>query len=450
MNLTIHRGTNEIGGTCVELSTKNTKILLDFGTPLMNETGGDFNEKILEGQEVSELIKKGTLYPIEGLYNDGTKPRVDAILISHSHKDHYGFLKYANPEIPVYISNGAMSLIDVLNVFIMKEHRVTISNPKTIKDRTPFTIGDFEITPYIVDHSGFEAMSFHVKDKTNKRSIFYSGDFRATGWKRKLFDMFIANPPKGVDYLLLEGTMIDREEGLYPDEPSVRDKMIEILETKDKNIVFAYCSGQNIDRIVAFYKAVRTTGALFVIDAYTACVLNALKSSNSSIPQIDWKDIRVYIANYFGKGDKYVNRINESQLKGFIPCLGRRKIGNRDLSNTKRKVLMLMRNTMIPVVSRISGINGSNLVYSQWDGYIKKDNKDTRKFKDFVSRYNLNVEKVHTSGHATEDKLIKLAKAINPSKKIIPIHTRPKSSQSIQRLFGDKAMSLDNGKPLKI
>jgi ribonuclease J len=37
MNLTIHRGTNQIGGTCIELQTANTRILIGFGMPLIFE-----------------------------------------------------------------------------------------------------------------------------------------------------------------------------------------------------------------------------------------------------------------------------------------------------------------------------------------------------------------------------------------------------------------------------
>jgi len=450
MQITIHRGAHEIGGTCIELKTQNTKILLDFGMPLTDGLGSDFDDKKLKNKSVDGLIKECVLYPIEGLYKD-TTPQVNAILISHSHKDHYGFLRYANPAIPVYISEGAKKLIDVLNIFVRKEDRYIISNFRIIKDREPFEIGDFKIIPYIVDHSGFEAMAFHIVDKTNGKSIFYSGDFRATGWKHRLFDKFISKPPKNIDYLLMEGTMIDREEGSYPDEPAVLNKMIQILNDTDKNIVFTYCSAQNIDRIVTFYKAIRETGALFVIDPYTACVLNSLKSSHSSIPQFDWKDIMVYMANYFRKdngGDIYIKKIDESALKGFIPLLGKRKIKNYDLSRINRKVLMLMRNTMIPVVGRISGISGSKLVYSQWDGYLRKDDRSARQFKSFVSKNHLDVEYVHTSGHAVKGRLMELAKAVAPKEKIIPVHT--KSPESFRQYFGNNVLMLANGKTLEI
>ncbi len=34
MTLTIHRGTHEIGGSCVEICSDKTKILIDLGMPL--------------------------------------------------------------------------------------------------------------------------------------------------------------------------------------------------------------------------------------------------------------------------------------------------------------------------------------------------------------------------------------------------------------------------------
>jgi ribonuclease J len=224
--------------------------------------------------------------------------------------------------------------------------------------------------------------------------------------------------------------------------------MIEILNNADKNIVFAYCSAQNIDRIVTFYKAIRKTGALLVIDPYTACVLNTLKASHSSIPQFDWNSIRVYISNYFGKGDIYIKKINESGLKGIIPSLGKRKIKDRELSHINRKILMLMRNTMIRAVERISGIKGSKLIYSQWDGYLKKDTPNSRRFKAFIERYNLSMEFVHTSGHATRNRLEQFARAVNPKEKIIPVHTQ--SPESFRHYFGDNVLILVNGKMLEI
>ena len=289
-------------------------------------------------------------------------------------------------------------------------------------NRKSFDIGDLRITPYLVDHSAFDAMSFRVTEKTSGKNIFYTGDFRAAGWKAKLFDRFVKDPPKGVDSLIIEGTMMGREAGKYPDEQNVLDKMIDILRETDNKVTFACCSGQNIDRIVTFYKAARRTKSLLVIDPYTACVLNAIKSPHNHIPQMNWDSIRVFVANYYGRGDVYVSKISDSALKGLLPDIGRAKIKPMDFSGLEKKALVLMRGSMIPAIEKIPGIKGSRMVYSQWHGYLKKNNADAGIFKDFVSKYDMRLEHIHTSGHATVNKLKEFAAALKP-KQIIPIHT---------------------------
>ncbi len=90
MKLIIHRGTQEIGGSCVELSAANTRILIDFGMPLVDKKREKFDSAILKGKSVEELKSLSILPEIKGLYKDEEKS-IDAILISHSHLDHYGF-----------------------------------------------------------------------------------------------------------------------------------------------------------------------------------------------------------------------------------------------------------------------------------------------------------------------------------------------------------------------
>lgn len=446
MRINIHRGADEIGGTCVEVSAGNTRVLLDFGMPLTDGKGGAFDEKALEGKSIRQLIQEKVLYPIKGLYTDEV-PSVDAILISHSHKDHYGFLKYAHPSIPVYMSSGAEKLISVLNIFIRKESRIVVPQANLVRDRVPFDIGGFLITPYLVDHSAFDAMSFLVEEKATGKRLFYTGDFRAAGWKDKLFDRFVARPPQRVDWLLMEGTMIGREAGKYPKEQDILDRMVEILRETNGKVVFACCSGQNIDRIVTFYKAARRTGSLLVIDPYTACVLKALENPKNKIPQIDWSSVRVFIADYYGHGDIYVSKIRDSAFKGLIPGLGRAKITPHDFPSLEQKAILLMRNTMIPALQKIPAIKGSKLVYSQWRGYLDKGDDRTGKLKSFIGDYALDLEPVHTSGHATVDKLKEFVSAVRPSR-IIPVHTQHPGK--FEEIFGSQVVLLPNGQVLDL
>src|SRR4030042_740464 len=105
MKLTIHRGSKEIGGTCVELQSGASRILIDFGLPLVDEQMERFDSKKIKGKSKDDLIASGVLPDIKGLY-EGEHPGVDAVLLSHPHQDHYGLLSFINRDIPIYLSRG--------------------------------------------------------------------------------------------------------------------------------------------------------------------------------------------------------------------------------------------------------------------------------------------------------------------------------------------------------
>ncbi len=48
MFVKIHRGTKEIGGSCVEVWTEKGRLVLDIGTPLMEKGGGEIDEEKLK------------------------------------------------------------------------------------------------------------------------------------------------------------------------------------------------------------------------------------------------------------------------------------------------------------------------------------------------------------------------------------------------------------------
>lgn len=443
MRIIIHRGTHQIGGSCVELETGDTRILLDFGMPLQDASGTDFSA--LDSKSLQGLIDEKVLFDIPGLYR-GADPSVDAVLISHSHKDHYGFLPYINPKVPVYLSKGAYELVRALNVFLPESKRTSISAPIFLRHNRSVRIGGFSIAPYLVDHSGFDAMGFLINETATGKTILYTGDFRAGGWTKRRYDDFIDKPPARVDCLLMEGTMLAREGGKYPDEPAVVQGVIEAIQKSANTVIPVYCSGQNIDRIVSLYKAARKAKAMLVVDPYTAYMLKVAGDISKSIPQIEWDDIRVFVANY-GRGDIYISKIAKSEREKMMISLGRKKIKAFDFTGLKQKSLLLMRNTMIPVVEKIPQIKGSSLIYSQWEGYIKRDTPDARKFREFIRRNNLNIEYVHTSGHATLEKLKKFAAKMN-ARQIVPIHTE--YPNRFKEHFGSAVVCYNDGQSFEV
>ena len=438
MLLTIHRGTKEIGGSCVEIQSGDSRVLIDFGMPLVDKNRERFDSASIAGKSIEELKKAETLPDIKGLYKD-EQPQIDAILISHSHLDHYGLLDFANNKIPVYISRGAKELVKVTNIFLNKNIKLT--DTRIIKHKSPFHIKGFKITPYLVDHSAFDAMAFLIEAEGKR--VFYSGDFRASGWKKSLFDRFIKNPPKNVNCLLMEGTTIERQDGVFADEPAVLSSIQKVLGKPETNVLLAYCSGQNIDRIVTFYKAVRHAKATLIIDPYIATVLHVLKNERNTIPQLDWDNIKVLIGNYRGYGDIYINKIVKSNFKYLTFDIGRHKVKTWEVG--REKCIVLMRDSMIPLVERIPGVKGTTLIYSQWKGYIR-DKKKARAFWAFVDTNNLTVEYIHTSGHAVLNDLQRFAKALSP-KYLVPIHTFEAARYSD---FFENVKQMDDAEPFTI
>ena len=78
----------------------------------LEENGERFDIRKYKHLSEPDLVKEGKLPDVKGLYKwDTESKRIDAILISHSHQDHYGYLSYVNPAIPIYASEGCKELM---------------------------------------------------------------------------------------------------------------------------------------------------------------------------------------------------------------------------------------------------------------------------------------------------------------------------------------------------
>ena len=407
MQIIIHRGTKEIGGTCVELKANNSHIIVDLGIPLVsNRKGQPFDSKALDGKSVKQLLNLGILPAVTGLYA-GDDPRVDAVLISHSHLDHYGLLRYVHPDIPIYLSEGARELIGVSDIFT--PHRTGELNVRIVSNGKKVKVAGFEITAFLVDHSAFDALAFLIE--SDGARVFYSGDFRGHGRKSTLFVKMVESPPRDIDCLLMEGSMLGRGEQTYKDEIAVERGIKDVLEGK-RNIAFLFASSQNIDRLVSAYKACRKTGSTFVIDLYTAFILHRLGANTKSLPQFNWPNVRVKFFKF------HADKIAETEHEKLLYLFNQRKIEMEEINRTKEKVFMILRdNSLFPrVIGHIHPSKGAVIVYSMWEGYLSD------KFREYCRKKSIAIKQIHTSGHATLQDLKAFAGAVKPNT-LIPIHT---------------------------
>ncbi len=427
MKLTIYRGAKEVGGTCIELQAGNSRILIDFGLPLVDENKKQFDSKKIKNKSKEDLIKSGALPDIKGLYK-GEQPAFDAILLSHPHQDHYGLLSFVNHQIPIYMSAGCKELIKVSRYF--NQTQFEPDNVIVVDKWRPFTKGNFIITPYLVDHSGFDALAFLIESEGKR--IFYSGDFRGHGRKRVLFNNMLKNPPKDIDYLILEGTTLGRQNGQYHYETDIENELIRLLRD-NRSLFFIACSSQNIDRLVSIYRACKKTNCIFVIDPYTAFVLDSLKKLSSKIPQFDWgKNIKVFFAP-----SSYANKMAEDKTLFKFKSA---KISFEQIQSKRDQIIIKDSYSTRMYFTKKNGLTGATLIYSMWDGYLPEA-------EPFWDKYKVPIVKLHTSGHACIEDLQKFVKAINPTY-IIPNHTF--FPEKYLELFGAKTRIIKDKETVEI
>ena len=120
MKFKIHRGTKEIGGSCVEVWTETTRILLDFGMPLVEKDGKEFNFGKYKTSTPFELVQKGVLPGINGLY-DNSDSLIDGVIISHPHQDHYGLSNFINDNVQYHLGQASHKIIELNNLFTSQE-----------------------------------------------------------------------------------------------------------------------------------------------------------------------------------------------------------------------------------------------------------------------------------------------------------------------------------------
>ena len=207
--------------------------------------------------------------------------------------------------------------------------------------------------------------------------------------------------------------MIGREEGQHQDENSVEQAIYDVIADQ-QSYVFIFCSSQNLDRLVSVYRAVKKACKTLVIDLYTAFVLDKLSSiPSSSIPQFDWKEIRVLYA--YSHARKLAEYDRELLYK-----YRRAKIEWEEMKATPQGMVILSKDNFYfrrIILPKLGAGSGAKAIYSIWHGYLERTD-----LAQFLESHDIKLMEIHTSGHAYVEDLRKLACAMNP-RNLVPIHT---------------------------
>ena len=389
MTLTIHRGTHEIGGSCVEIRTDKAKILIDLGMPL------DYDKRSGEEQE---LIRRNA--------TEWCKD-VDAVFLSHAHADHYGLFGLLEKDTPTYATEETFAMIALDGIF--GTDKSSHLKRYAMQSYKSYQVGDISVTCYPVDHSAYGACSLLLE--ADGKRILYSGDIRRHGAKAVLYKRL----PKDVDYLILEGTNVTRCSH-NPTERDVEEAIIQAFDSAPEALHLIWCSSKNIDRICAIFRACKRRNKELLIDPYVANVLSKVADINSKIPSVGTsKSMKIFFPQ------SITTKLCQQDKNRFICALkpAANKVTYEDISKTPGQYVMIVRPSLLDFLQRISA-KQIHLIKSIWRGYW--GNADVANFRRWAEENCEQITDIHSSGHADTKSLQHIVRHIQP-KSIVPIHT---------------------------
>lgn len=393
----IHRGGNQIGGCITEITTAQSRILIDLGSNLPGS-----NAKELSAEQIAEVTSGA-----------------DAVFYTHYHGDHVGLFRFVPDSIPQYIGEGALEIMkckyEVLSRHENKEQELfAINRMKTYQANSPMQIGDIRITPYYCCHSAFDAYMFKIE--TQGKVILHTGDFRRHGYLGKALDGVLKKYIGQVDILITEGTMLSRSREKVLPESAIQQNAIEVL--KRHKYVFALCSSTDMERLASFHAACQKTARVFCCDGYQKSILDVF------------------------------TKHTEAKLLQFTDTF---KLTDYKARNVKHKLknegfLMPVRGSQLNLIKAMMQVYDDEpayLIYSMWQGYHngKEENRipaviEIRKL--FGSRiFDGTKDGFHTSGHADVQTLRHLCQLVRPRMGVVFIHKEAQTSGKALHLSSD-------------
>ena len=422
----------QIGG-CVtvitaEVEGKIHRIMIDYGSSLDgSDTADDFKD----------------------LWENNPP---EAVFFTHYHGDHVGRLMEIPEDVPIYMGDTARKVMINIQEALTKIpddveadiHRKELAllmddeRVKTFKWNGKFfdhiELPGFKIEPYSVDHSAYDAYMFLVEvaddSKPNgKKVILHTGDFRGHGRRgNRTLDVikwYVHKDGRKVDVLVSEGTMMSRLDEKVMSEPEMQVEAYKYL--KQHKYAFLICSSTNLDSLASFYQAAQSAASpfgryLYTYNSYYEKQLRTFSETAGNFSEVyQFHNVHKLDLNKELKTDRWSKTQKElMEYTGFLAVIKPEewceKYIDAFIADYKAGIIDEM-----PV-----------LIYSMWDGYVDNDNKAKKQeWIDFLDRQvakGVEVNHLHTSGHATAEMIKDMIIAVDPREEIIPIHTECKEA----------------------
>ena len=424
-------GFKEVGRSSMLLQTPNSRVLLDCGVNVAapdNKTAFPY----LTAPEFS----------IEEL---------DAVIISHAHLDHCGFVPYLyhyGYEGPVYCTTPTRDLTTLLQLdhidiaqregnplpFSVKDIHKAIKNTLTldygeVTDISP----DIRLTLHNAGHILGSAIShMHIGD--GAYNLVYTGDFKYE--PSRLLEPATIRFPRA-ETVIMESTYGGKED-VQPSRNSAEKEMMKTiyktLKRGGKVLVPVFAVGRAQELMVVLEEYMRH-GMIDEVPIYIDGMIWEATAIHTARPEYLSKDLRdqifhmgrnPFVSDMFEKVQNYNQRkeIVESPEPAIILSTSGMLTGGNSVEYFKW-LCEDEKNTLIFVGYQSEGSLGRRIQKGRKDVPLEDDDGRTKEF-----HVNMETKTIHGfSGHSNRRQLMEYVKRLNPRpEKVITCHGDPKKA----------------------
>ncbi len=422
VRLTYLGAARQVGRSAILLQTPESRVLLDCG---IDPSSLDGAYPFLEAPE----------FRIEEL---------DAIIISHAHLDHSGFLPYLfkyGYRGPVYCTAPTRDIMALLQLDVVKimvgegkdpiytseeirevvKHTITL-NYDEVTDITP----DVRLTLYNAGHMLGSAM-VHLHIGNGLHNMLYSADIKYA--KTHLLSPAVTKFPR-LETLLIEGTYGGKDNKLPPvreQDKYVADLIKETIDRKGKVLIPTLGSGRGQEMIIIVEKMIKE-GLIPEVPVYIHGMVWDITAIYTAYPEFLAANVRNQIFHkdnnpFLAKNIKRVGSMKEQKelLDSTEPCIilatSGMLVGGPSVAYLKG-MCEDPKHTLIFSCYQAAGSLGNRILNGEREISFASG---ANKMNTYTIR--MNVAKIEISGHADRRELMNFVQRCNPKpKKILVNH----------------------------
>jgi len=448
--LTFYGGVNEIGGNKILLEEGDTRVFLDFGMSFAGEAqyfSGYLTPRGVNG--AGDYLEFNLLPPLEGLYAEDMikhtaikpcEPKIDAVILSHPHMDHVGYLPFVHPDITIHCGECTKTIIDAME----ESGRIQFGEHKfrTFRTGKKVRVGSLEMEPVHVDHSVPGAYGFIIH--SSEGAIVYTGDLRLHGPMAQMTNDFAEKAERCDPAVMIsEGTRISpEEETVIHSEMRVKSEGNGVVANTSKLVIVAFYS-RDVDRFKTFHEIARINDRKFVIPLKLAHLLYKLRTD----PRLKIPDVMKDETILFYKKRKKSGEFAESDYYVWERPFLEKAVNYKHVHENQSHLIFNLDLAGFAELIDAKPSTGGHFIHSMSEPFSEEDiSADV--MQDWLGHFGLHFHQIHASGHCPKKDLLHVVNSIKP-RRLIPIHTEH------PRLFKDLFKNLDvelaqKGKPIEI